>query len=156
MTAEDLYRIYAAWSGQLHYYCVKELGRHVDVEFFPSDYFFQVYSGRGEDAQMTGWFGTTVPALTRPPDEKSAKVPVPRPEANPSQADLDEAFRALCLAAARVLEADLGKERLPGSNAPVAAPAAPKKHAFPTKRLRNKHESHNPKRRALGPGKKQD
>jgi hypothetical protein len=118
MTADDLYKIYAKWSGELHYYCIKHLGRHVDVEYFPSDYFFNVYSGRGQDAQMTGWFGTTVPAMIRPLGERHARVAVPRPEANPSEAELQEAFRALCLAAARVLEADLGKERLPGSNAP--------------------------------------
>jgi hypothetical protein len=138
MTAEELYRTYAAWSGQLHHYCMKHLGRHVDVEYFPSDYFFNLYSGRGEDAQMTGWFGTTVPALVRPPDELRIRVDVPRPEANPSEADLQEAFRQLCLAAARVLEADLGKERLPESSAPVEAPR--KKHAFSKRRLKTKEK----------------
>lgn len=138
MTAEELYRTYAAWSGQLHFYCVKELGRHVDVEYFPSDYFFRVYSGHGEDQVMTtGLFGTTVPGLRRPEGERSALVRVPRPEANPSQEDLQEAFRALCLAAARVLEADLGKERLPKSKAPVEAPRLPeKKHASKPRKKR--------------------
>jgi hypothetical protein len=132
VTAEELYKLYSKWSGELHYFCMKELGRHVDVEYFPNDYYFGVYSGSGQDAVMTGWFGTTVPAVVRPPGEKSAKVQVPRPEANPSEADLQEAFRQLCLAAARVLEADLGKERLPESSAPVEAPR--KKHALSKKR----------------------
>jgi hypothetical protein len=148
MSPEELYKVYASWTGSLHFYCIKHLGRHVDVEYFPSDYFFNLYSGRGEDAQMTGWFGTTVPALVRPPDERRVRVDVPRPEANPSEADLQEAFRALCLAAARVLEADLGKERLPGSNAPVAAPAAPKKHAFSKRRLEATNESTGRRRKS--------
>jgi hypothetical protein len=118
VTSQELYDIYASWTGQLHFYVVRELGRHVDVEFFPAQYVFRVYSGHVEAVLGTVMMG-------RPEGERSETVRVPRPEDNPSLEDLSEAFAGLCRAAARVLELDLGGKRLPGSNAPKSA-----KHAL--------------------------
>jgi hypothetical protein len=129
MTAQELYKVYAAWSGQLHFYVRKELGAHIDCEFFPSDYLFKLYGGHAEDAPLQVWNFQTVPGFQRPPGEARATVKLPRPEDNPSAADLDRVFRDLCLAAARVLAVDVSKAKLPPPE---------KKHAFPTKRLRNK------------------
>lgn len=128
MTAEDLYKIYAAWTGQLHFYCVKELGRHVDVEYFPNDYFFRIYSGHAEGSTFSFGYGSAssiIPSLMRPACERSEIVKVPRPEDSPSAETLEEAFRALCLAAARVLEVQTGKAALPAPNEPIN-----EKHAF--------------------------
>jgi hypothetical protein len=126
MTSEQLYKVYAAWSGQLHFYVVKELGAHVDCEFFPDTWKFGVYSGYAQDAELGG-FGAlpvTVPGLRRPARERKEVLQLPRPEDDPSPADLDKAFVDLCLAAARVLKLDLKKAQLP-------APPEPKKHALP-------------------------
>lgn len=133
MTAQDLQDLYYSWTGKLHFYLVKELGRHADVEYFPNQYVFRIYSGHLESILGTVRFG-------RPEGERSATVQVPRPEQNPSQAELDEAFRALCVAAARVLEIDVGKKRLSAENAPQSLPG--KKHAFlPDRRRRAKKRS---------------
>jgi hypothetical protein len=110
MTAQELYRTYAAWTGQLHYYAVKHLGRHIDCEYNPDSYEFQVFSGHAEDAPVGAF--QTVPAFVRPPGEERAIIRLPRPEENPSSEQLDEAFRQICLAAARVLGVDLDKPKL--------------------------------------------
>jgi hypothetical protein len=107
----DLYSIYSKWTGQLHHWVARELGKHIDVEYFPQDYLFKLYSGRAQDRETTLF--STVPGLTRPSGEASAQVRVPKHNDNPTQAELDEAFRQLCLAAARVLGIDLDKPKLP-------------------------------------------
>lgn len=136
MTSEELYKIYAGWTGSLHFYVVKHLGRHVDVQFFPDQYCFEIYSGHAEPIVSA----SGVPRLERPPGESSEIVRVPRPEQNASQAQLDEAFRALCLAAARVLEFDLGKERLPEKSAPESPPA--EKHALLGRAQKRRNRGH--------------
>jgi hypothetical protein len=114
-----LYKIYANWSGQLHHWVGTRLGRQIDCEFFPNEYVFKIYSGHAraigtrfaiaEDQVIPL---STVPNLERPQGERTVTVQLPRPESDPSQEVLDEAFRQLCLAAARVLEIDLGKAKL--------------------------------------------
>jgi hypothetical protein len=112
MTAKELYRTYAAWTGQLHYYAVKHLGRHIDCEFLPDSYEFRVFSGHAEDAPLSVWAFHTVPGLVRPPGEERAIIRLPKPEENPTSEQLDEVFRQICLAAARVLGVDLDKPKL--------------------------------------------
>jgi hypothetical protein len=113
MTEQELYKVYAQWSGQLHHWMVKELGRHLDVEFFPApDWLMKLYSGHAQERLVGGWGGATVPALRRPGEEARAVVRLPRPEDAPSPAQLDDTFREICLTAARVLEIDLGKPKL--------------------------------------------
>lgn len=123
---QELYQIYAKWTGQLHSWVDSRLGRHIDCEYFPDKYEFKVYSGwagKGPLEIVGGGIGiSTVPNLQRPTGERSATIVLPRPENDPTQAELDNVFRALCLAAAQVLELDLGKPRLPDS-------PSPKKHA---------------------------
>jgi hypothetical protein len=138
MTSQELYKTYAAWTGQLHYYAVKHLGRHIDCEYNPDSYEFCIFSGHAEDAPLSVWAFHTVPTLVRPPGEARAVIRLPKPEENPSSEQLDEVFRQLCLAAARVLSVDLGKLKL----------AAPEKSMLVAKKRKN--ESPRAKRRNLG------
>ena len=116
MTEEELYNEYAAWTGQLHHWMLKHGNRHLDVEFFPApQWVIKLYTGHAEDTIMTGWFGTTVPSFSRPEEETRAVIPLPRPEAEPTRAELDDTFRELCLSAARILDIDLGKPKLHGT-----------------------------------------
>ena len=142
MTSQELYKTYAAWTGQLHYYAVKHLGRHIDCEYNPDSYEFRVFSGHAEDAPVGAFH--TVPGLVRPPGEERAIVRLPKPEENPSSEQLDEVFRQICLAAARVLNVDLDKPKL----------AAPEKSMLVAKKRKN--ESPRAKRRTLDPGPKKD
>jgi hypothetical protein len=115
MTSEEqrLYDTYAAWTGQLHHYCVKYLGAELNVEFFPApDWHMKLYPGPLEEIQpmMAGSVMlSSVPRLYRP---KADPFPLPRPEQNPTKEELDETFRRLCLAAAQILQVDLGKRKL--------------------------------------------
>lgn len=106
MTQKELYAIYAKWTGTLHFYCVRELDRHIDCEYLPDTYQFKLYSGFAEES-----YGT-VPGLTRPPGERSETVKLYRPEDHPTYEQLDELFRQICLAAARVLRVQLGRKEL--------------------------------------------
>jgi hypothetical protein len=58
---------------------------------------------------------SSVPRLYRP---KADPFPLPRPEQNPTKEELDEVFRALCLAAAQILKIDLGKRKLANGMGP--------------------------------------
>lgn len=108
--AERLYKIYSSWSGGLHHWCATKLGVHVDAEFFPIDWKFRVYSGvAGAETSLFG-----VPRIVRPEGEKSFTLKLPGPEQAPSDEDLDETFRNICLATARMLELDLGTPKLGG------------------------------------------
>jgi hypothetical protein len=144
MTAQELYRTYAAWTGQLHYYAVKHLGRHIDCEYNPDSYEFRIFSGHAEDGDLSVWAFRTVPTLVRPPGEERAVIRLPKPEENPTSEQLDEVFRQICLAAARVLNVDLDKPKL----------AAPEKSMLISKKRKN--ESPRTRRRNLGPGPKKD
>jgi hypothetical protein len=128
---DELYKVYAAWTGELHFYVVRELNRHVDCEFFPDSWKFAIYEGHVQDGYIGGYgdLPVTVPGLHRPAGEAREVIQLPRPQDNPTKAQLDGVFRDLCLAAARVLAIDLGKPKL-------AAPE--KKHALPRRRLRKK------------------
>jgi Lar family restriction alleviation protein len=106
---EELYNVYASWSGRLHHW-LGQLGRHVDCEFFPETYRFRIYTGRAEiDISQSGLVG-----LVRPHSERFLTVNLPTPQDNPTQRDLEHAFRGICFAAARLLEVDLGKIQLTG------------------------------------------
>ena len=111
MTQEELYEIYSEWTGALHFWCLRQLGEHLDCEYFPNSYQFKVYSGWAEE-QLAG-FGVTVPGLSRPPDERSETIKLLRPEDNPTQEDIRQLFRTICLAAARVLKVEIGRALLP-------------------------------------------
>lgn len=119
LTESELYEVYASWTGQLHFYCERVLGRHLDCEFFPSEHKFRLYSGRAQDAEIGGYgpLPSTVPGFVRPEGELAFSLDLPRAEAKPTQTDLDVVFLDLCRAAARVLEIDLGKSRLPEKHA---------------------------------------
>lgn len=133
---KELYKVYADWTGQLHYWVEKNLGRHIDCEYFPDSYQFKIYSGWAKptstDFALSGAGDvipiSTVPNLTRPWGENTELIHLPKPQEEPTKADLDEVFRQLCLAAARVLEIDLKKPQL-------GAPEE-KKHAFRARRVK--------------------
>jgi hypothetical protein len=55
---------------------------------------------------------STVPNLVRPRGEAKVVIQLPRPKDDPTDAQLRVVFRDICLAAARVLEIDLGKPKL--------------------------------------------
>jgi hypothetical protein len=131
MTDKELYETYAAWTGQLHFYADKYLGRHIDAEYFPAIYEFRLYSGQAKEKELQVWGFSTVPSMTRPLGEASVTIKLPRPEDDPTPEQLEQVFKGICLAAARILEIDLGKPKLeaPASNN--------KKHALP-KRLKNR------------------
>jgi hypothetical protein len=127
MTSEEqrLYDTYAGWTGQLHHYCVKFLGAELNVEFFPApDWHMKLYPGPLEEIQpmMAGSVMlSSVPRLYRP---KADPFPLPRPEENPTKEELDETFRALCLAAAQILKIDLGKRKLANGMGPEDSASA--------------------------------
>lgn len=108
MTERDLYETYSRWTGELHFYAVRELGAHLDCEFFPDQYEFKVYSGFVEEYTTN----SGIPGLARPPGERSETVKLLRPENNPTKADLDQLFRTICLAAARVMKVKVARAEL--------------------------------------------
>jgi len=113
---EQLYRIYSTWTAQLHRWAVAHLGEHIDCEFFPIDWKFKVYSGYAQAGDI--YLFHTVPTVGRPRKERSQTIKLPTPAEDPTQAELDETFRAICLAAARVLRIDLSRgKRLPSGDA---------------------------------------
>jgi hypothetical protein len=99
VTEPELYDIYSRWTGELHFFTVRDLGQHVDCEYFPAASEFKVYSGYALDSSFSG----TVPSLGRPLGERSETIKLLKPEDNPSRSDLDALFKMICLAAARVL-----------------------------------------------------
>lgn len=117
---QRLYDTYAAWTGQLHHYCVKYLGAELNVEFHPApDWEMRMWPGPLEEIQPMmlagGGMMSSVPRIYRPPTEP---FPLPRPEQNPTKEELDRVFRDLCLAAAQVLKLDLGKRKLADGTGP--------------------------------------
>lgn len=108
MTAEELYRIYYQWTGKLHNWTASELEQNLDCEYFPDQYLFKVYSG-GVEERMTL---SGIPGFSRPEGEREESIRLLRPEDNPSQEDLDRLFKAICLAAARVLGIRVARVRL--------------------------------------------
>ena len=99
-SAEELYAIYARWTGQLHFYIAHSLGRHLNVEFFPDLYEIHLYPG---DPFCV--IGSSVPKLERPATRTILSLP--KPEDNPSPQTLDETFRKLCISAAFSLGLEL-------------------------------------------------
>jgi hypothetical protein len=116
MTDKDLYSVYAGWTGSLHHWVQKHLGRHIDCEYFPSEYVFRIYSGQGAQKELAPWGFSTVPAILRPAGEAKATITLPKPQDNPTPEQLDDVFKAICLAAASILEIELAKPKLPDSN----------------------------------------
>jgi hypothetical protein len=109
MTEQDLYQIYSRWTGQLHFYAVRELGEHLDCEYFPGSHQFKVYSGWAEEYTTAGG----IPGLSRPLGERVQTIDLYRPEDNPSPDQLDQLFKEICLAGARVLGIQPGRKALP-------------------------------------------
>jgi hypothetical protein len=133
--SNELYKIYADWTGQLHHWVQTKLGRHIDCEYFPDSYQFKLYSGSAEPTRTTFAFNedsilpiSTVPNLARPSGEAAITVQLPKPEEDPTRADLDEAFRGLCLAAARLLEIDLKRPQLEEKKHAFKRQGSPRKH----------------------------
>lgn len=106
-----LSNIYGRWTAQLNVWTAKQLGRHIDCQFFPDKWIFRVYSGYAQEGDIYALH--TVPTISRPPGERFETIPLPRPNEHPTDTRLEEVFRRICLAAARVLELDLQKPRLP-------------------------------------------
>jgi hypothetical protein len=109
MTEKELYKVYSEWTGALHFFAIRDLGHHLDCEYFPGEYQFKIYSGWVEEYSSA----SGIPGLSRPPGERSETVQLLRPEDNPSQEDLRALFRAICLAAARVLKVNVAQALLP-------------------------------------------
>jgi hypothetical protein len=109
MTEQELYQIYSKWTGELHFFVLRNLGEHLDAEYFPGEYKFKVYSGWVEEYTTT----SGIPGLSRPPGERSETIKLLRPEDDPSAEDLRQLFRTICLAAARVLEVSIAQALLP-------------------------------------------
>jgi Lar family restriction alleviation protein len=108
---KELYNVYANWTGRLHHW-LGQRGRHIDCEYFPDTYEFRIYSGHAEiDISQSGLVG-----LVRPHSERFLTLALPKPQDDPTQRDLDDAFRQICFAAARLLEVDLGKPQLTEDN----------------------------------------
>jgi hypothetical protein len=101
MTAGELYRLYSAWTGQIHFYCNKHLGRHLDCEYFPNEYEIRMYSGWPIADQAA-----SVPKMIHI-DGKVGMVKLLTPAENPTAEDLEDLFRTLCYTAAQVLEIEL-------------------------------------------------
>lgn len=108
MTAEELYDVYSRWTGELHFYAVRELDRHLDCEYFPDKYEFKVYSGFVEEFTTN----SGIPGLSRPEGERSETIKLLRPEDNPGRKELDNLFKSICLAAARVLKVKVARVEL--------------------------------------------
>lgn len=133
----ELYKVYAAWSGQLHFWVERQLERHIDCEFCPApDWLFKIYSGQAEIDP--GW---RVANLTRPPHERSDTIRLPRPEEDPTREELDETFRAICLAAARLLRIDVSGAQLTSGNPPQRSSTSSEDVSQPRrpKRVRVRH-----------------
>jgi hypothetical protein len=103
--------IYGTWTALLHKW-VAERGYHLDCEYFPDEYSFKLYSGHAREGVIQEYH--TVPRVGRPVGERVATIRLARPEEDPSKEDLDQKFRELCLAAARILQLNLGKKTLYG------------------------------------------
>jgi len=112
MTTEEqrLYDTYANWTSLLHFWVKQQLGEpHLNAEFLPApNWEMRIFAGPIDDG-MIGQ-GHTVPSISRPAGGRT--VPLPRPEQHPTQEQLDNAFRTLCLAAAQVLQIDVSKAKL--------------------------------------------
>jgi hypothetical protein len=106
----SLRRIYGNWSRNLHEWCLSQLGRRVDsfVHFGNPDWKFSVYSGRAEiEISDAG-----IPHYIRPPGERSYTINLPRGRDNPTEEQINEIFRNICMGAARVMQIDLGRAQL--------------------------------------------
>lgn len=104
---QRLYDTYAAWTGQLHHYCERELRQSLDVEFFPDEWVMRLYPPNSLDVEISR---SGIPGLVRPAE--ACVFRLLKPEADPSPEELEQSFRALCYAAALVLKIDLGKAKL--------------------------------------------
>jgi hypothetical protein len=102
LNEQELYKVYATWSGQLHFWVLSQFHRHIDCEFLPFEYKFQIHD-RPAEVHVSS---SGIPHLARP-EGRSISIRLPRPEEDPSKAELDEIFRVICLAAARVMEIDV-------------------------------------------------
>jgi hypothetical protein len=117
MNADELYQLYSAWSGQLHFYAARDLHRQLNAEFFPAPAWEMQLSRAMEEVTASG-----IPRLIHIGGEIYR---LPRPEENPSKDQLDITFRHLCLVAARVLEIDLSQLKVTFSASQESPPRKP-------------------------------
>lgn len=110
MKADEIDRQYCRWSNKLHLWVTERTGRPLSVQYFPlwqNEPKMRLFKGEPQ-YQISG---SGMPQLL-PPSGVYVDFPLPRPQDNPTQQILDETFKQLCLAAARLLEIDLGKPKL--------------------------------------------
>jgi hypothetical protein len=111
MTAEEIDRQYTRWTALLHRWIADHTGKALSVQYYPAPD-WKMHLFRGDPEFSVSRAG--IPALIKPPGYSDFALPQP----GASQEELDHAFRLLCLAAARQLDLDLKKLRLPNGNKP--------------------------------------
>jgi hypothetical protein len=113
MTARELDRIYCQWTFLLHAWVLQHLGRYISARYYPDpDWKMELFPGIPQESVSAGG----IPKLVPPDGAQVSSFKLPRPEHSPTQADVDKAFRGLCLAAALILHVDLGKAKLQGEH----------------------------------------
>ena len=105
MTEQELYWLYSSWTGQLHFFAVRDLGRQLNAEFFPAPA-WQMKLSRAMEEEVSP---SGIPSLHHIGGETYY---LPLPASNPGKEELDRAFRDLCLLAARVLKIKVGRRAL--------------------------------------------
>lgn len=111
MNAGQIDQQYCQWSFKLHKWLF-ERGYAMNLQYFPSpDWKMRLFPGLAAFSVSMAGIPTLEPG-------RHEDILLPRPEQNPSQEDLDETFRQLCLSAARLLEIDLRNAKLDRGNQP--------------------------------------
>jgi hypothetical protein len=128
-TAEELYTLYAGWTGKLHAWVRDYLSGRINCEYFPLEYKMALYPGDIREQPMG--IGCSVPSLIRPEGARIV-LQLPTPDSDPTTKDLDKAFRALCTSAAWVLGISTTQLKLATHGRPK-----PRKKSKPVLRVRN-------------------
>jgi hypothetical protein len=107
-SAQQLDSIYCHWTGDLHRWVNDYLGAKINAQYFPApDWKMKIWAG-----EVDFVFGSSgVFRIDEPPG--TITLGLPRPEREPTQADLDGIFRALCISAARALGISPRQFKLP-------------------------------------------
>jgi hypothetical protein len=121
MDDDELYKIYASWSGSIHWYLAK-IEKHLDIEYVPDTYELKLYEGYAEPGTSSGG----VPMMTRPYGELMVTMKLLQPEDNPTVEDLEELLRAICFSAARILNIEIKPRDLERPQPKRELPDAPR------------------------------
>jgi hypothetical protein len=120
MTAQELDKIYCRWTWDLHTWVLAYLGRYISARYYPPpDWKMELFTGIPQEHVSSGG----IPRLEPPEGAEVASFKLPRPEHQPTQADVDKAFRGLCLAAALLLHVDIAKTKLANGSPPASIPS---------------------------------